>query len=49
VDIEDALPSRTVGDIDLGLYMDTFDNLPEKDEIKKLEQDFVNSDSEEQV
>jgi hypothetical protein len=29
--------------------MDAFDNLLEKDETKKLEQDFVNSDPEEQA
>jgi hypothetical protein len=54
VDMEDAPPSETTRrdekeDADLGLFMDAFDNLPEKDETKKLEQDFVNSDLEEQA
>jgi hypothetical protein len=51
VDMENAPPSGTTRqdeeeDADLGLFMDVFDNLPEKDEMKKLEQDFVNSDPE---
>jgi hypothetical protein len=54
VDMEDALLSRTAqwdekDDIDLGLFVNAFDDLPEKDETKKLEQDFVNSDSEKQT
>jgi hypothetical protein len=54
VDMEDAPPSRTARrdeeeDADIGLFMDAFDDLSEKDETKKLEQDFVNSDSEEQA
>jgi hypothetical protein len=36
-------------DTDLGLFMDTFDNLLEKDEMKKLEQDFVDSNPKEQA
>jgi hypothetical protein len=36
-------------DADIGLFMDAFDDLPEKDETKKLEQDFVDSDFEEQA
>jgi hypothetical protein len=52
VDMEDALSFRTAQwdeeeDADIGLFMDVFDDLPEKDETKKLEQDFINSDSEE--
>jgi hypothetical protein len=54
VDMEDTPPSETARrdeeeDTDLGLFMDTFNNLPEKDETKKLEQDFVDSDPEEQA
>jgi hypothetical protein len=54
VDIEDAPPSGTARrdeeeDIDIELFMDTFNDLPEKDETKKLEQDFVDSDPEEQA
>jgi hypothetical protein len=54
VDMKDAPPSRIARrdeekDADIGLFMDAFDDLPEKDETKKLEQDFVNSDPEEQV
>jgi hypothetical protein len=54
VDMEDTLPFRTTWqdkeeDVDLELFIDAFDDLPEKDETKKLEQDFVNSDSEEQA
>jgi hypothetical protein len=54
VDMEDTSSFGTTWwdkkeDNDLGLFIDVFDNLSEKDEMKKLEQDFVNSDSEEQV
>jgi hypothetical protein len=54
VDMEDALSSGTTWrdeeeDADLGLFMDIFDDLPEKDETKKLEQDFIDSDPEEQA
>jgi hypothetical protein len=54
VDMEDAPLSGTARrdeeeDADIGLFMDAFDNLPEKDETKKLEQDFINSDPEEQA
>jgi hypothetical protein len=53
VDMEDAPPSETTRrdeeDVDLGLFMEAFDDLPEKDETKKLEQDFVDSDPEEQT
>jgi hypothetical protein len=54
VDMEDAPPFGTTRrdekkDADLGLFMDAFNDLPEKDEMKKLEQDFINSDPEEQT
>jgi hypothetical protein len=53
VDMEDASPSGTTRwdeeDVNLGLFMDTFNDLSEKDETKKLEQDFVDSDPEEQA
>jgi hypothetical protein len=54
VDMEDTPPFGIVRqdeeeDADIGLFMDAFDDLPEKDETKKLEQDFVDSDPEEQV
>jgi hypothetical protein len=54
VDIEDAPPSGITRqdkeeDADLGLFMDTFNNLPEKDETKKLKQDFIDSDPEKQT
>jgi hypothetical protein len=54
VDMKDAPPFGTARwdeeeDADIGLFMDAFDDLPEKDETKKLEQDFVDSDSEEQA
>jgi hypothetical protein len=54
VDMEDVPPFGITlqdeeEDTDLGLFMNVFDNLPEKDETKKLEQDFVNSDPEEQA
>jgi hypothetical protein len=54
VDMEDTPPFGTARrdeekDIDLGLFMDIFDNLPEKDETKKLKQDFIGSDPEEQA
>jgi hypothetical protein len=54
VDMEDAPPSGTTRrdeeeDADIGLFMDAFDDLLEKDETKKLEQDFVDSDPEKQA
>jgi hypothetical protein len=54
VDMEDAPPFGTARrdeeeDADIGLFIDVFDDLLEKDEMKKLEQDFVDSDSEEQT
>jgi hypothetical protein len=54
MDIEDTSPSRTARrdeeeDTDLRLFMDAFDDLLEKDKTKKLEQDFIDSDLEEQV
>jgi hypothetical protein len=54
VDMEDAPLFGIVRrdeeeDTEIGLFMDAFDDLLEKDETKKLEQDFVDSDSEEQT
>jgi hypothetical protein len=54
VDMEDAPPFRTTRrdeeeDADIGLFIDTFDDLSEKDETKKLEQDFIDSDPEKQA
>jgi hypothetical protein len=42
VDMKDAPPSGTARwdeeeDVDIGLFMDAFNDLPEKDETKKLE------------
>jgi hypothetical protein len=54
VDMEDTPSFGTTRrdekeDADLGLFMDVFDDLLEKDKTKKLEQDFVNSNLEEQA
>jgi hypothetical protein len=54
MDMENTPPFRITRqdkekDVDLGLFMGIFDDLPEKDEMKKLEKDFIDSDPKKQV